>query len=641
MSNLFKWFFLAVCTGFSPFAIASHIVGGDLTYRCLGPGPNNTVRYELRLEIFQDCINGAPPAIAEDNPAYIRIFEGNGASYLFDSIAASSILIVPPNFFNECVNDPPTVCLRKATFIRTYNLPINNSGYIISYQRCCRNATILNIAQPGTTGTTYFCVIPPPSVTNNTCNNGAVFKNFPPQIICINNPLIYDHSATDADGDSLSYELCEAYQGGGPNDAKPIPSPPPYQPVVYINGYTALKPLGGFPTVKINPQTGIVSGTPNALGRYVVTVCCHEWRNGVVINTVKREFQFEVTPCSKAVVANIPQYSEEFNTYIVECRSNKVSFVNLSTGGSRYYWDFGVNGTSVDTSNEFEPTFSYPDTGSYEVKLVVNRNSTCPDSITRIVKVYPTYEAAFITDGLPCPNAPIQFLDSSVATYPPVVSWLWSFGDGDTSTQQNPAHVYNEGGEYNVSLISKSRLGCVDTFWRTFSVEPFQPFAGNDTFIVKGETILFNATGGGTYLWTPPTYLSNPNIGNPIGYYPNADSVTYSVFIRSPKGCEGYDTFTVRVLNQGILFVPTAFSPNGDGRNDVLRPLTVGFRDLKIFRIFNRFGEEMYFTTKFDEGWDGYHKGKPAEQGVYYWFLQIVNRFGKEEMIKGDTMLLR
>lgn len=115
--------------------------------------------------------------------------------------------------------------------------------------------------------------------------------------------------------------------------------------------------MAGNPIVQINPVTGVITGTPNISGRFVVTVCCNEWRNGVIINSVKREFQFVVTNCSKAVVANIPQYSTDFNTYKVECASKTVTFDNKSTGGSTYYWDFGVASQQNDTSNDFSPTF--------------------------------------------------------------------------------------------------------------------------------------------------------------------------------------------------------------------------------------------------------------------------------------------
>src|SRR5690606_34288231 len=258
--------------------------------------------------------------------------------------------------------------------------------------------------------------------------------------------------AIDADGDSLSYEFCESYSGGTPNAPKPFPPQtlPGLPPTVIYQGfYSATMPMSGSPQIQINPTTGMISGTPNMLGRYVVTVCCHEWRNGKIINTVKREFQFVVTNCSKAVVANIPQFSDEFNTYIVQCESNTVKFLNQSSGGFSYLWDFGVPNA---TSKEFEPAFTYPDTGVYTIKLVVNRSSTCPDSISRLVKVYPDYTADFVTNGLKCPNAPISFSDLSDGTYKPVVNWNWNFGDGTGSTEQNPVHIYNNGGEYNVQL---------------------------------------------------------------------------------------------------------------------------------------------------------------------------------------------
>jgi gliding motility-associated-like protein len=468
-----------------------------------------------------------------------------------------------------------------------------------------------------------------------------VFKNYPPQIICINNPLFYDHSATDPDGDSLSYEFCETFIGGSNANPKPIPAPPPYATVVYNPGFGIAKPMAGSPVVQINATTGMISGTPNLIGRFVVTVCCHEWRNGVIINTVKREFQFEVTNCSKAVVANIPQYSDEFNTYIVECQNFTVNFDNLSTGGFAYFWDFGVPGMDNDTSADFSPTFTYPDTGIYVVKLVVNRGSTCPDSISRFVKVFPTFTGYYNYDGLPCPNAPIQFRDSSQSSLNLANYWLWDFGDSTTSNLQHPLHSFSQGGTYNVVLISQNPKGCSDTVRQEVFIENFRPFAGNDTIIVRGESINFNAQGGNEYTWTPATHLSNPIIGNPVGYYPDTGRFGYNVHIKSPFQCEGDDSIKVWVVNQAALFVPTGFTPNGDGRNEILKPFGIGYRNIQFFRIFNRWGQQMFYTTQFNEGWDGRWKGEPQDIGTYYWVLSIINRFGKEEIIKGDSALIR
>lgn len=615
-------------------ASATHIVGGELTYKHLG---NNV--YQVRIDLYQDCLTGDPQAIAQDNPALIRIFSADN-TYLVDSIYMSSSIAVPPNFSNECVNNPPNTCLRRATFIKNYTLPPSIAGYQIVVQRCCRNGSIVNIQNPGAVGATYTCTIPPQAVPSGI-NNSAQFQNYPPQIICVNNPLVYDHSATDADGDSLSYEFCQAYVGGSPNDAKPLPAPPPYIPVQYIGAYSAAAPMGGNPQIQINPASGIISGTPNIMGRFVVTVCCHEWRNGTIINTVKREFQFVVTNCSKAVVANIPQYSEEFNTYIVKCDGFTVKFDNLSSGGFAYNWDFGVLTDNNDTSTQFSPSFTYPDTGTYIVKLAVNRGSTCPDSISRIVKVYPDFQTEYEFTGLPCPNSPLQFTDLSTSTYKPISNWSWNFGDGTASNLQNPVHSYTEGGVYNVQLISRNIKGCTDTATRELEIEKFRPFAGNDTIIVKGESILFRASGGSQYTWTPPTNLSNPNIGNPVGYYPAVGIFEYNVHIKSDFGCEGNDSIRVRVVDQSAVFVPSGFTPNGDGRNDVLRPITIGYRNINYFRVFNRWGQQVFYTTRVGEGWDGRFMGQNSDVGTYFWVLSVTNRFGEEEMQKGDVTLLR
>jgi hypothetical protein len=387
--------------------------------------------YTIRLDLYQDCGSAQQQNILlEDNPAHFAVYTGNGNTssgslFAYDNnVRASDSIFIPANFSNECITNYPSTCLRRTTFIREFVLPANANGYRVVYQRCCRNAGVVNILNPDEVGATYYVDIPPAGPPA-ACNNSAVFANYPPQIICANNSLAYDNSATDTDGDSLSYELCTAYLGGSRTNAKPDPPPaPPYDPVLYKSPYSATFPLASFPQLQINPVTGLLTGTPNLVGRFVVTVCCHEWRNGQRINTTKREFQFVVTPCSKTVVADIPQFSTEFNTYVVECDDFTVSFVNDSRGAntsgptSPWYWDFGVPGTTSDVSTLEEPTFTYPDTGVYTVKLVVNRGSTCPDSIERLVKVYPTFRTDLVSPDFSAPtlssfSAILPFLHTS------------------------------------------------------------------------------------------------------------------------------------------------------------------------------------------------------------------------------------
>lgn len=634
---LYTFLLLAILVIRGPVASATHIVGGEITYTCLGG--NN---YQVTVSIYRDCLGGIAGAIEEDNPAFISIFTLNGIRVLTDSIRSGQNTgeIVPPNFKNDCVNNPPKTCLNRIVFQKTYTLDNTATGYKIVYQRCCRNGSILNIVDPSSTGATYSCTIP--AATAAPCNNSAVFKNFPPQIICVNNPLIYDHSAIDPDGDSLTYEFCRAYDGGTNTNPKPFPTSISGEAITYRSPYTFGRPMGGNPRIQIDPKSGLITGTPNLQGRFVVSVCCNEWRNGVIINTVTREFQFVVTNCSKAVVANIPQFSNEFNTYIVNCKDYTVDFVNLSTGGSSYHWDFGVPGVINDTSNEFQPTFIYPDSGTYVVTLYVNKGSSCSDSISRFVKIYPILKANFSAMTPVCPGDTVDFTDLTFSSFQ-INSWQWNFDDfTDLNYTQNPKHAFIHGGLYNVGLQVKNQQGCVDTLFKKILVDPFKPNIGKDTTIVKGERIYFKGNGGTDYIWTPPTYLSNPNISNPVGYFTDTGTFVYSVIVKSTQtNCIGRDTIVVRVLNNGYLTVPNAFTPNGDGKNDKFRPLLVGYQSIQFFRIYNRYGQEVYNSQNIEEGWDGTFKGKEMEMGVYYWLLNARDRFGKEVQQKGDVTLIR
>jgi len=651
-----------ICTllvAFSFFgARATHIVGGEFTYRYLGDtveGVAGTLSmYSVSLSIYEDCLNGDMGAIAQDNPAYLEAFENDGTKFdgyffdtpeHYDSIFYSNAEQVPVNFSNKCVNNVPKTCLLKKTFVRTYYFPHNSTGYIITYQRCCRNCSIQNIEDPCNTGSTFYCTIPAWPMTNSS----AVFKNYPPQVICLDNPLDYDHSATDVDGDSLSYKFCVSLNccGGPGGNSRPIPPPPDqfpplyYDSVTYVSGYSSPQPLSGFPPVVINPVTGLITGTPDLEGRYLVTVCCSEWRHGVLINTSKREFQFVVAPCTKVVVADIPQYSTDPNTYIVDCSNYTVDFVNTSSGGFAYDWNFGVPGIASDSSSAFEPSYTYPDTGTYLVTLVVNPGTTCPDSISRLVKVYPYFKADFADSGIQCPGDTLDFTDLSSSTLKPINSWKWTFGDGDSSFLENPGHVFSVAGTYNVTLISENVRHCMDTILKQVLVERFKPFAGNDTMIVKGTSVRFDATGGVNYSWSPGLYLDDTSVFNPQGTFPDTGTFNYVVQVASSFGCYGVDTIQVRVVGQSEFFVPDAFSPNGDGKNDVFKPIAVGYKSINYFCVFNRYGQRIYTGNSFEEGWDGTYRGQRQDVGVYFWEISFMDRDGKPGFLKGEVTLVR
>ena len=633
IKNSFYIILLSLLWGLNSYA--SHIIGGEFTYTYQG---NNV--YRVTLSIYQDCLTGNPSAIQQDNPAKVTIFEGDGNIYLQDAtlVAVSSVLI-PSNFSNSCITNVPNTCLRKTVFVKDYVLPTNTLGYRILYQRCCRNATILNIDNPGTTGASYYCDIPPLATIG--VNNSAIFKVDPPQIICLNGPFVYDHSATDADGDSLSYNLCEAYIGGSQSNSSPMPNSISLFPVNYSVPYTFDNPIQGNPGIQIDAVSGLMYFTPTIQGRYVVTVCCNEWRNGIIINTSKREFQFVITNCYKTTIANIPQYSTDFNTYIFTCKTKEINFKNTSIGGLTYHWDFGVANLQSDTSNLFEPTFTYPDTGTYKVKLIVNPKSTCSDSITRYVKVYPSFKTDFNISGNPCPNTIINLNSQITNTAPPTTFYNWYSNGNLISNDANTTTSYTTSGKNFITLVAGNSKGCKDSINKEYVIDDFIPFAGNDTTIVVGEQIQFNASGGSLYSWTPNLYLNVANIADPVGFYPVIDTILYTVNITSSNGCIGADDIVVRIVKQGSYFMPSGFTPNNDGNNDRIRPILIGYTKLNYFSIYNRWGELLFNSKNINDSWDGTYKDQKCEMGTYFYTISVTDRNNKIDNYKGDFILLR
>lgn len=169
------------------------------------------------------------------------------------------------------------------------------------------------------------------------------------------------------------------------------------------------------------------------------------------------------------------------------------------------------------------------------------------------------------------------------------------------------------------------------------------PYAGNDTMVVVGQPLQLHAQGGDSYLWIPATGLSNPAIQNPIGIYgPETDSVRYTVRVYNIAGC--YDSAFVKVTvfkTQPTVFVPSAFTPNGDGLNDVIRPIAVGISRINYFRIYNRWGQMVFSTTINGHGWDGRIGGTPQASNVYVWMVSAVDYLGRPVFLKGTTTLIR
>ncbi|MGB4846195.1 MAG: PKD domain-containing protein [Ferruginibacter sp.] len=161
-----------------------------------------------------------------------------------------------------------------------------------------------------------------------------------------------------------------------------------------------------------------------------------------------------------------------------------------------------------------------------------------------------------------------------------------------------------------------------------------------DTSVVIGQPLHLNATGSTNYAWTPTTWLDNPNIYNPIALPQN--DIEYVVRVSNPQGCFDTDSIFVKVFKVSPdLYVPNAFTPNGDGNNDIFKPIPLGMRSLDIFRVYNRWGQMLYSGTGNGSGWDGKFGGKAQEAATYVWHAEGVDYTGKKIKRKGTVVLIR
>lgn len=199
-------------------------------------------------------------------------------------------------------------------------------------------------------------------------------------------------------------------------------------------------------------------------------------------------------------------------------------------------------------------------------------------------------------------------------------------------------------------LTVTDTLGCpkpVSDTVKVVVIPPVKVFAGNDTSVVRGQPlqlyVMSNFDNAATYLWTPSTGLSNNSSVNPIATLNiTGDSIKYNIKVTTPEGCIGNDQIVVKVFKTAPeIFVPTAFTPNNDGRNDILKPIAVGVSKIDFFRVYNRWGQLLFETADFEKGWDGKINGVPQDSGTYIFVAQGRDYTGKTIFRKGTTVLIR
>lgn len=297
------------------------------------------------------------------------------------------------------------------------------------------------------------------------------------------------------------------------------------------------------------------------------------------------------------------------------------SVLLTASTGSAYLWSNGETTQSIRVSSA----------GSYTVQ-VFNAIGCSATSEATIVVVNPLPTASITASGATtfCQGGSVTLTASAGSTY------LWSTGAITRSI------TVNASGNYTVQITNAS--GCLSiaaSMLVTVNL-PTSAVRYPTVTALKNVTKPLSARliGAYTYLWIPNTGLDNEFIARPNFNYDRSQE--YIVQQTSAGGCITRDTVLVKVLDKSQIFVPKAFSPNGDGNNELLKPILVGLDKLIYFRVYNRWGILVYETSVIGEGWNGFYKGEKQLYGAYSWIAQGEDSAtGKVVNATGSSVLIR
>jgi gliding motility-associated-like protein len=323
-------------------------------------------------------------------------------------------------------------------------------------------------------------------------------------------------------------------------------------------------------------------------------------------------------------------------------------------------WDFNDHMAAPQDNISFvdEPEHTYKSPGFYNVRVEIwNKTNRCmEDTIVPVfINAQPVPEFTATTPM--CSGVPVVITDLSKASEgDTIISRMWTYGDGDTAvftTGDIHTHLYNNPGFYNITLITTNKTGCSDTTGpRMVEVGP-TPVAGfeyDENALLKGIPVSFNNTSvdGVKWYWNygdgNDATITDPALKHPTHTFA-VDSSTVTQIVFNSFGCS--DTLIKKLDLKAYLIIPTLFTPNGDGNNDVLSLLYKGIQEILEFRIYNRWGELVYDGTtgndveKFKVSWDGTFKGREQPVGTYVWYVKAKTFTGVEYSNSGKVTLVR
>lgn len=378
------------------------------------------------------------------------------------------------------------------------------------------------------------------------------------------------------------------------------------------------------------------------------------------VHVIRVEGESECIQFSEdSVVVEVFELEPEFVSDTIHCINQNLQFTDQSiippnylTQISDWYWEFGDGSTSTLQN----PTHSYSDVGLYDINLTINTPDSCEFTIEKAlhVEIFDV-EVDFNSDSIVCLNNEVYFSPNVLIPDHiniPIESYYWEFGDGNSSDEENPVHIYENLGEYDVTLHVTLDNGCTysaaqisavsvvlltiemtlltDSIWFPFDmpIEAYTSMEGYDSihWYVDGES-----------------FSSEEN----IEFYAETDLSEDYVTVELTGwygNCEATDIKQVKLTNYEWIDIPNAFTPNGDGINDLFFPIgrQVENADYFMFKIHNRWGEQVFYTNDKSAGWDGLNKrGEKSKADVYVWHIDLHSPLSGHQSYNGWVKLIK
>jgi gliding motility-associated-like protein len=329
-------------------------------------------------------------------------------------------------------------------------------------------------------------------------------------------------------------------------------------------------------------------------------------------------------------------------TLTANCMSDSVKFINNSTISqgnlTAWSWSFGDG----NNSNLQNPDQLYDSLATYTVSLTASSDSGCTASVTHTLTVHPS-PLAGLTAQSNCVSLLVNFKDTSKVILPDTISsYSWNFGDGGISAVANPSHTYSTTGTYTVLLQVQSNNGCTDTATKVITtgslvIAQYIPDGGNYS-VNQNIDFTNQSTGASLYNWNFGDNSTTSTLSNPSHSFNISGTYTVTLIASNNLGCSD----TVKhafVINSNGHTVPTGFTPNGDGLNDLFYIMGGPFDQYEL-RVFNEWGQQIFISNYQADKWDGTFNGKAQPAGTYRYTFNG-NLDGQSLKLSGEINIIQ